>query len=67
MQRFTFSSYIPDMGSFNQPGCRSWEDALWHLNDAREHDNLPALTLGELASLSKVRNSTQFANLIPEH
>lgn len=67
MQRFTLSSYISDMGSFSQPGCRSWEDALWHLNDARRHDGLPELSLGEIASLPKTRKSTQFAILTPEN
>jgi hypothetical protein len=39
------------MGSFTQPGCTSLEDALWHINSARDHDGLPAMEMDQLESL----------------
>src|SRR5687767_3364721 len=36
--RYTLNLWKDDMGTFRQPGCRDAEDALWHINKAREHD-----------------------------
>lgn len=46
--RHTLTLWKDDMGSFKQPGCRNVEDALWHVNKAREHDGLPPMELDEL-------------------
>jgi hypothetical protein len=45
--RFLITSYRDDMGHFQQPGCADVPDFMWHLNKAREHDNLPPLNLEE--------------------
>ena len=46
--RYTLHYYRDDMGNFTQPGVTSVEDALWHVNNAREHDGLrPLKTLME--------------------
>lgn len=34
--KYTLHFYKGDMGSFTQPGVTSVEDALWHVNNARE-------------------------------
>ena len=51
--RFTLSMFRNDMGSFKQPGCTSKEDALWHINSAREHDGLAPIDMEELESLMR--------------
>ena len=43
--RYTLRMFTDDMGSFTQPGCRDKEDALWHVNSARDHDGLKPLTM----------------------
>lgn len=54
--KFTLRMFRDDMGSFTQPGCNSLEDALWHVNKAREHDNLAPIDLDELKRLSRGTN-----------
>jgi hypothetical protein len=39
--------YRDDMGTFFQRGCKDLEDALWHVNNARDKDNLPRLSITE--------------------
>lgn len=39
--------YRDDMGSLTT-NCHSWEDLLWHVNSARDHDSLPHITLSQL-------------------
>lgn len=64
MNRFTLKLWKDDMGTFTQPGCRDAEDALWHVNRAREHDNLPPIDLDDLQdALNNPRNSTFRATL----
>ncbi len=36
-----------DMGSYTT-NCHSWEDLLWHVNSARDHDGLPHIDLEQL-------------------
>lgn len=50
-ERFTLRMFTDQMGSFSQPGCTSREDALWHVNKAREHDGLEALTTDQFDRL----------------
>lgn len=67
MKRYTLRLYVNDMGSFTQPGCRSMEDALWHINSAREHDGLPPMSIDDLkALLSTRKGSSQWAEFTPE-
>lgn len=55
------------MGTFTQPGCTSAEDALWHVNKAREHDGLAVLSLAEFEQmLRSPKNSAARATLSPE-
>lgn len=60
--RYTLKMYLDDMGSFKQPGCRDEYDALWHVNNAREHDGLEPISLEKLARLIGKGE----AKLIPE-
>lgn len=56
--RLTLELWRDDMGSFKQPGCRNAEDALWHINKAREHDGLKPIELDELLdALRRPKNS----------
>jgi hypothetical protein len=65
--RFTLNMYRDDMGSFRQPGCRDAEDALWHINKAREHDGLPPIELDDLYEALDSRAPASFrAKLSPE-
>jgi hypothetical protein len=65
--RYTLTLWKDDMGTFTQPGCRDSEDALWHVNRAREHDGLPPMDLDELNdALRHPRNSAMRATLTPE-
>jgi hypothetical protein len=65
--RFRLTGYRSDMGDFSQPGCKSVEDALWHLNKMREHDNLPALTIVDMNIMLRARNTTgNYAELVRE-
>lgn len=41
--RYTLKFWRDDMGSFTQCGITDKNDALWHVNNARDHDNLPRL------------------------
>lgn len=41
--RYYLEFYKDDMGSFYQSGCRDMDDALWHVNQARDHDGLMPL------------------------
>lgn len=67
MSRFTLNLWWDDMGTFTQPGCRNAEDALWHINSARDHDGLPHIELDELeAALRNPKGSTFRATLTPE-
>ncbi len=36
-----------DMGSYTT-NAHSWEDLLWHVNSARDHDGLPHIDLEQL-------------------
>jgi hypothetical protein len=65
--RFTLNLWRDDMGTFTQPGCRDAEDALWHVNKAREHDGLAAITLDDLnEALSCPTDGSSRATLTPE-
>lgn len=66
MKRYTLTLYISDMGSFKQPGCADWADALWHTNSARAHDGLAPLDLDYLQQLSQKRRGVNWAKLTPE-
>ena len=67
MKRFTVRLYMEDMGSFTQPGCTSLEDALWHINNARDHDGLPRIDIAKLRGLSRTRKgSTKWLTTHPE-
>ena len=44
---FKATMFIDDMGSYTT-NADSWEDLLWHVNNARDHDGLPHLTLEQL-------------------
>jgi len=46
-KNFKVELYRGDMGSYTT-NARSWEDLLWHVNSARDHDGLPHLTLEQL-------------------
>jgi len=48
---FTLRMFYDDMGTFTQPGCRDLEDALWHVNSARAHDNLKPMNMDTFESL----------------
>lgn len=64
--RYTLNLWRDDMGTFKQPGCRDAEDALWHINKAREHDNLPPIELDELQEALGSKMSSFHATLTPE-
>ncbi len=53
---FTLRMFMDDMGSFTQPGCSSKEDALWHINSARDHDGLPHIDMEKLEWLIRGAN-----------
>jgi hypothetical protein len=61
----TLTLFTDDMGSFKQPGCSSVEDALWHVNSARDHDGLPHLTIDDLMALFRGTNKG-WAKLTPQ-
>jgi len=44
---FRVQMYRGDMGSYTT-NAHSWEDLLWHVNSARDHDGLPHITLEQL-------------------
>jgi hypothetical protein len=55
------------MGSFTQPGCRDVEDALWHVNSARDHDGLPHISIETLeAMIRHPLSNMDSATLTPE-
>lgn len=56
--RFTLNLWTDDMGTFVQPGCRGMEDALWHVNSARDHDGLKSLTLEEFDGMARYPTSS---------
>lgn len=56
MKRRTLSMFLDDMGSFTQPGCETMEDALWHINSARDHDGLPHIDMDDLKLLFRGSN-----------
>lgn len=65
--RYTLTLFLDDMGSFTQPGCTSIEDALWHVNRARDHDGLHPLSLNQFRNLPGSRKgSSQWAEMKPE-
>jgi hypothetical protein len=64
-RRYTLHLYMPDLGTFRQPGCASVADALRHVNDARAHDGLSALTLDTFRTLF-LGGATGRADLVPE-
>lgn len=53
MKLYTLKMYRDDMGSFTQPGVSSLEDALWHVNSARDHDGLRHIDIDELKRLKR--------------
>lgn len=66
--RYTLNFWSDDMGTFKQPGCRDVEDALWHINSARDHDGLKPLQADDLLmALSQPRNTSLRATLTPEN
>ena len=50
--------YRDDMGSFSQPGCRNKEDALWHINSARDHDGLPHIDMDDMNTMLRYDEAT---------
>lgn len=54
--RYTLRMFLDDMGSFTQPGCTTLEDALWHVNSARDHDGLAHIGLDKLKHLLRGSN-----------
>lgn len=44
---FKAEMFRDDMGSYTT-NCHSWEDLLWHVNSARDHDRLEHITLEQL-------------------
>lgn len=48
MKRFTLNLWTNEGGSFRQPGCRSLDDALWHVNRSRDHDGLAPMDMKRL-------------------
>ncbi len=62
-QKKTLRMFLDDMGSFEQPGCDSVEDALWHVNNARDHDGLKPLSMEKFAALFRNRKSN-FARFV---
>ena len=62
-QKKTLKMYLDDMGSFTQPGCDSVEDALWHVNSARDHDGLKPLPIEKFAALFRMKGSN-FARFV---
>lgn len=44
---FKVEMFRGDMGSYTT-NAHSWEDLLWHVNSARDHDGLPHITLEQL-------------------
>lgn len=64
--RFTLTLFTEDMGSFKQPGCTDLIDALWHINSAREHDNLPSMDEETLRRLIQRGAYLGWAKLTPE-
>lgn len=48
-----------DMGSYTT-NAHSWEDLLWHVNSARDHDGLRPITLEQLKAcqpkIEKIEN-----------
>jgi hypothetical protein len=44
---FKVQLFRGDMGSYTT-NAHSWEDLLWHVNSARDHDGLPHLDLEQL-------------------
>lgn len=59
--RFTLSLQTDDMGTFTQPGCTSFDDALWHVNRARAHDGLPPMSRSTLEMLTMSGGSNRAA------
>lgn len=55
-----------DMGSFTQPGVSSKEDALWHINSARDHDGLPHIDMEELERLIR-KSDKGWAKFVPQN
>ena len=63
---YTLKLWRDDMGTFTQPGCRDAEDALWHINSARDHDGLPLIELDDLNDALKYPKDSNFrAELLP--
>lgn len=48
MKRFALNLWTNEGGAFHQPGCQSLDDALWHVNKARDHDGLPPMAMKRL-------------------
>ena len=46
-QTFKVQMYRDDMGSYTT-NAHSWEDLLWHVNSARDHDGLEQIDLEQL-------------------
>lgn len=44
---FKVQLFRDDMGSYTT-NAHSWEDLLWHVNSARDHDGLPHIDLEQL-------------------
>ena len=44
---FSVKLFIDDMGSY-ATNAHSWEDLLWHVNSARDHDGLEHIDLEQL-------------------
>lgn len=63
--KFTLRIFTDDMGSFSQPGCSSIDDALWHVNSAREHDALDPIDMDTLQSLF-ARTNKGWAKMVPQ-
>jgi hypothetical protein len=47
IKTFKVQMFRDDMGSYTT-NAHSWEDLLWDVNSARDHDGLPHLTLEQL-------------------
>ena len=66
-ERYTLKLWRDDMGNFAQAGCTGIDDALWHVNRAREHDGLVPLSREDLVLMLRYpKNSDARATLTPE-
>jgi len=64
--KHTLRIFYDDMGSFTQPGVETREDALWHVNSARDHDGLRPMDMDTFNTLFN-RTDKGWAKMTPQN